>query len=312
MKVFVSHIMEFYKKQGRHDLPWRKTGISAYEVWVSEVMLQQTQVSRVINYYEKFIERFPDIHTLAKTSWDEFLPYYSGLGYYRRGENMLKTARIIVEKYEEKFPESKKELMSLPGIGEYTASAILSFAYNKNILAFDTNFQKVFGRCFYGNKKHSIDIKKYEKDIKVSKKIFNGAVMDFSNAICLKNPLCYICILSSKCKYSLNNGKDEVQSPRKSNTFPLKKAQIFLFLHKDHKEYYSSDKKKYKPFCLSYEWNTREKIKEYFRKKYKLELSVRPPYKKEFMNEVPTLFVNAQILQGRNSFKVFMKKHLEK
>src|SRR5574343_320879 len=100
ISFFESALLDFFKKAGREHLPWRREGISAYEVWVSEIMLQQTQVSRVLFYYEKFLLRFPNVEILARASWEEFLPYYAGLGYYARGSNMLRAARMIVEKFD--------------------------------------------------------------------------------------------------------------------------------------------------------------------------------------------------------------------
>jgi adenine-specific DNA glycosylase len=122
-------ILNWYAKNAR-DLPWRKTE-DPYNIWVSEVMLQQTQVSRVIDYYARFLNKFPTVHHLAKAEWDDFLPVWRGLGFYSRGKNMLRTGKIVAEKYAGVFPQSKKELESLPGIGPYTASAILSFAHKK-------------------------------------------------------------------------------------------------------------------------------------------------------------------------------------
>lgn len=306
MHFFEQHILEFYKTWGR-SLPWRKPNITPYEVWVSEIMLQQTQVSRVIPYFERFIERFPAIEDLAKTPWDDFLPYYAGLGYYRRGENMLKCAQTIVRDFGGQFPKNKKGLISLPGIGDYTASAILSFAYGEDHLAFDTNLQKVFGRYLHGNKKASIDVLKLEKKLQSNKQKLNGAIMDFANTICLNKPKCLQCPLTEKCTYSLEGGKNEIQKKKTKSDFPTKDAQVFLWLHKNHKEYYSPNPDRFEVFKLSAPINTRENIKEYFLKTYKLELAVRPPHKKTYIDQKPTLFINAQILLGEHEFGIFTK-----
>ena len=106
VEYFETQITDFFEKAGREHLPWRKKGVTAYEIWVSEVMLQQTQVSRVIGYYDRFLKRFPTVEVLAKASWEEFLPYYQGLGYYARGRNMLLTARAVVKEYGGIFPVS--------------------------------------------------------------------------------------------------------------------------------------------------------------------------------------------------------------
>lgn len=108
-------ILNWYKKNGRHDLPWRQNQ-NAYRVWISEIFLQQTQVPRVREYYKKVTEKFPDIFVLAATDYETFFPYYQGLGYYSRARNMLKTAKIISEEYNGVFPDNLKELKNLPGI----------------------------------------------------------------------------------------------------------------------------------------------------------------------------------------------------
>lgn len=149
---FESILQRFFRYANRAHLPWRKKGIGAYEIWVSEIMLQQTQVSRVIPYYEKFLSRFPNVESLARASWEEFLPYYQGLGYYARGRNMLRAARMIVSEYGGEFPDEVKELERLSGVGPYTAAAIASFAYGKDTIAWDTNLRRVVGRFFFGSK----------------------------------------------------------------------------------------------------------------------------------------------------------------
>lgn len=310
MDFFEQHILSFYKKQGR-SLPWRKKNISAYEVWVSEVMLQQTQVSRVIDYFNRFLERFPTVYELAETEWEEFLPYYAGLGYYRRGQNMLKTAKVIVEDFGGEFPRDKKALISLPGVGSYTAAAILSFAYGEDHLAFDTNLQRVFGRFIHGDRKAEIDVEAIESQLHSDKKQLNAAVMDFANLVCTnRKPKCLACPLTEKCRYYLEDGKNEASASKKKDSFPTKEAQVFLWLHKEHKEYYSENPDHFEVFKLPLPTNNREAIKEYFREKYDLELAVRPPHKKTYVEGVPTLFVNAQILLGDHNFGVFKKAEL--
>lgn len=306
--VFETEILKWFTKNGRVLLPWRKKNITAYEVWVSEIMLQQTQVSRVIEYYKRFLERFPDVFELARASWEEFYPYYAGLGYYNRGRNMLSCAHILVEKYKGVFPKTKELLRDLPGIGEYTASAILSFAYNKNELAIDTNIKKVFGRYFEGSKDAKIDFETLKQNLASSKKELNAAVMDFSSSICIKIPRCGECPLQKYCEYYRSDGQKEFMKKKENITFPQKEAIVYLTIHKNHKEYYSLNKKEWKPFILSKHSNTREKIKEYFQKKYGLTLAVRPPHKKLYINQKPVIFVNAQILLGVHTFYIFDKK----
>lgn len=208
---FEQRLKDFFRKTGRVELPWRKKNITAYEVWVSEIMLQQTQVVRVIEYYRRFIERFPTIEILAKASWEEFLPYYQGLGYYARGRNMLKVAEEVVRTYGGIFPRERRLLEALPGIGPYTASAILSFAYAKNHLAWDTNLKRVIGRFFFGGKQLVADEAFWEGRFMMNKKDMNGALMDFGSALCTARPKCQACSLRSRCVYFKEKGQQELR-----------------------------------------------------------------------------------------------------
>lgn len=250
MKVKVQEILKWYAKNKR-ILPWRKSDISAYEVWVSEIMLQQTQVSRVILYYERFLKKFPTVQKLSRTTWEEFLPYYEGLGYYARGRNMLETAKIVARDFDGEFPKDKNVLMKLPGIGEYTASAILSFAYHESEIAFDTNFQKIFGT----KEKAQAAFKRCG----VESAVFNSAVMDYASA-------------------ATKSIKSKVHKVRKVAT------AVIIVLHENHKKYFSENKKKYEPFVMTKDVVSREHIKKYFLEKYDLRVSVRPPNKEGLIN----------------------------
>ncbi len=305
IRFFEKEILEWFELHGRNHLPWRKKNITAYEVWVSEIMLQQTQVSRVIDYYNRFVEKFPTVFDLSKASWEEFYAYYAGLGYYNRGRNMLQCSKVIVERHKGFFPTNKQDLIDLPGIGEYTASAILSFAYNKNELAKDTNIKKVFGRYFSGGKSETVDFESLENKLLENKRQLNAAVMDFASSICIKVPRCGECPLQKYCKYYQTDGKKELIQKKTKEVFPTRDASVVLTLHKDHKEYYSLSKKQYKPFVLSSKYNTRETIKEYFQSKYGLTLAVRPPHKKYYEDGKSVMQVNAQILLGNNKFFVY-------
>lgn len=314
---FEKRITDFYQKAGREHLPWRKKKITAYEVWVAEIMLQQTQVSRVIGYYVRFLKRFPTVQKLAQATWEEFLPYYQGLGYYTRGRNILETAKIVAKKYKGKFPREKKLLEGLPGIGPYTAAAIMSFAYGQNEIAWDTNVRRVIGRFFFGSKEIVGDMNVWNREFKTSKKTLNAALMDFGSALCVARPKCEACALRNRCVYYGEEGRQEAANSQQltknekqkieSKKQSWKEAEVVLFLHENHKKYFSSDKKKFKPFLLSAAYNTRAGIKKYFQDKYQLTLSVRPP-QKEIIKGKPVFFVNAQILLGEPVFRVFPKK----
>lgn len=303
--------MDFFCKAGREHLPWRTAKVTAYEVWVSEIMLQQTQVSRVIAYYTRFLKRFPDVASLARADWETFLPYYEGLGYYARGRNMLKTARIVMERYDGIFPRDKKLLQTLPGIGPYTASALMSFAYGDNQLAWDTNLKRVLGRFFFGGKQLVKDETFWENKFQASKKIVNAALMDFGSAVCLARPKCGVCALQTRCTYYREKGARECKTLRPQLTTDTqtdwKKARVMVFVHTNHRIYYSADAKKFQPFLLPSGYHTRADIKAYFQQKYALLLSVRPPHQKKLVRGKPIIFVNAQILSGKPAFSTFFK-----
>gem|GEM_PF-476886 len=365
---FEDKVNDFFIRAGREHLPWRKVRITAYEVWVSEIMLQQTQVSRVMVYYERFLERFPTIQALAKASWEEFLPFYAGLGYYVRGRNMLKAAKTVVETFGGTFPKDVKELETLPGVGPYTAAAIMSFAYGENAIAWDTNLRRVVGRFFFGSKRADIPFASFEETFRLSAKELNGALMDFGSAICVARPKCGACPLRVRCQYFREKGMNELTiynsqlttetrtnpSPRRLGT-PFTKgreetgtektrpetnsgfnpsdgknnskleiknskieqqrwkdAQVILTLHEGHRKYYSSKKRVYMPFIVPSSHNTRAGIKDWFRDRYGLELSVRPPHNKIVLEGKPMLLVNAQILLGMPDFTVFSKADVER
>ena len=344
LKFFEQTIRDFFQKAGREHLPWRKPGVTAYEVWVSEIMLQQTQVSRVIGYYERFLNRFPTVEALAGATWEEFLPYYAGLGYYARGRNMLRAAKAVVSEYEGKFSKDIEVLGKLPGVGPYTAAAIASFAYGKDTIAWDTNLRRVVGRFFFGSKRADIPFDEFESAFSIPAKKLNAALMDFGSAICVARPKCGACPLRDRCRYFREKGKgeltiddsqqtvssslkrdgrerDSLSSPRKAGGFSSRKgagsveerrqwkdARVMLTLHERHRIYYSSKKRSYAPFLIPASHNTRVGIKDWFRSKYGLELSVRPSHAKRIIDGKPTLLVNAQILLGQPDFSEFGKE----
>ena len=141
-----SLLIEWYQKNKR-ELPWRET-TNPYLIWISEIILQQTRVAQGLDYYLRFINRFPDVKSLAKTDEDEVLTYWQGLGYYSRARNLHAAAKAIVENYQGIFPNKFEEILSLKGVGEYTASAIVSFAYNQSYAVVDGNVFRVLSRLF--------------------------------------------------------------------------------------------------------------------------------------------------------------------
>ena len=145
-EFFTQTIVDWFSKNQR-DLSWRKTR-DPYKIWVSEIILQQTQVSRGLAFYNRFVERFPTVYDLAQASWEELFEVWRGLGYYHRAKSMLKTAQIIRDEFKGQFPLDIRSLESLPGIGKYTARAILSFAFHHDVPVVDTNISRVLQRFF--------------------------------------------------------------------------------------------------------------------------------------------------------------------
>lgn len=159
IKKFQKIVWDYYHTSGRGQLPWR-TSINPYRVWVSEIMLQQTQVDRVINFFKVWVKSFPTIQKLAGASQVDILKHWKGLGYNSRALRMKKTAQLIIELYKAKFPSDYYELQKLPGIGPYTAGAICAFAYNQPIVLIETNIRRVYIHHFFND---AIDV--YDTEI---------------------------------------------------------------------------------------------------------------------------------------------------
>jgi len=143
---FAKRITQWQRSHGRNDLPWQNTR-DPYRVWLSEIMLQQTQVATVIGYYERFVRRFPDLPTLAAASLDEVLAMWSGLGYYGRARNLHRCAQVVAAEHEREFPRSSAALMQLPGIGRSTAAAIAAFCFGERVAILDGNVKRVLTRA---------------------------------------------------------------------------------------------------------------------------------------------------------------------
>ena len=218
-KNIQKRLLQWFKKNGR-DLPWRKTR-NPYAIWVSEIMLQQTQVTTVIPYYHKFLKSFPTILHLAKANLSNVLKAWEGLGYYSRARNLHHASQIVLNCFHEKFPDNLKDLLTLHGIGRSTAGAILSFAYNKEAAILDGNAKRVLSRLFAvsGNpvngRAESLLWQISESLIpKGQSYYFNQALMDLGSILCTpKDPQCPRCPLRHLCKGYLS-GKPERYPPR--------------------------------------------------------------------------------------------------
>lgn len=308
-------LLTWYKTNGRHQLWWRLLQ-TPYHVWISEIFLQQTQVSRVEDYFQKVINAFPTIYDFALLEYEDFFPYYQWLWYYSRAKNMLKTAKIIVEKYNGIFPKDYKELLALPGIWPYTAQAILAFWYDEKVLAFDTNIEKIFSRYYFWSRfiKLSSQQKQHLQwffgETSYSGREINAALMDFS-ALMDKNELSQIDFKNYIFKDSIfytTQWKKEIAPEKKQIKFDTSSAEIIVFLHENHISYYSSDYDTFAPFFLGISsQNHRHFIKDFFLTHYQIHVSVRPAFKKFSHKNKTYFFYHAQIQIGKVIFWEFKK-----
>ena len=195
---FQKTLLDWYHTHGRHDFPWQNQ--SPYHVWLSEIMLQQTQVTTVLSYYERFISAFPTLPDLAHASEEQVFTLWAGLGYYSRAKNLHQTAKIIHQQYNNQFPNTPEALLKLPGIGPSTCAAILSQAFHLPYAICDGNVKRVLGR-YWG----ITDIKTYQNVADECMPThdcqpYTQAIMDMGATCCKnKNPLCNQCPLSSHC-----------------------------------------------------------------------------------------------------------------
>jgi A/G-specific adenine glycosylase len=194
-------------RQFRRDLPWRRAR-DPYRIWLSEIMLQQTRVAAAIPYYERFLQRFPDVHSLAAAQQEEVLCLWSGLGYYSRARNLQKAAQQIVARHGGKFPASLEEALALPGIGSYTAAAILSIAFGEKQAVLDGNVARVLARlgAIRGDirqPKRWQELQKTANDLlePESPGDWNQAMMELGATLCSpKSPQCLLCPVAEFCE----------------------------------------------------------------------------------------------------------------
>ncbi len=211
---FSDSVLTWYQINGRKNLPWKVN--DPYKIWISEIMLQQTQVKTVIPYYRNFIKKYPDIESLSKAKLDDLMLLWSGLGYYRRVKNIYTSAQIILEKHENIFPSQYDEILSLPGIGRTTASAIATFAGYSNMAILDGNVKRILMRFFNKKKQDSVsklDNALWEKSVDITPikntANFNQGMMDIGSLICTRNkPSCSLCPLKKiGCLYKPDKEK---------------------------------------------------------------------------------------------------------
>ncbi|KZN56125.1 adenine DNA glycosylase [Pseudoalteromonas luteoviolacea CPMOR-2] len=243
---FATQVVDWYHLHGRKTLPWQ-IDKTPYKVWVSEVMLQQTQVVTVIPYFERFMSRFPTVIDLANAEEDEVLHHWTGLGYYARARNLHKAAKLIRDKYAGNFPETFEEVVDLPGVGRSTAGAILSLALGQHHPILDGNVKRVLARFFmvegwYGVKKVENHLWDLTNTVTPSGNVreFNQAMMDLGASLCSRSKFqCEPCPLVEKCLAHKNNvvkafpnSKPKKEKPKKSAYHLMIKADDKVLMEK--------------------------------------------------------------------------------
>ena len=231
IKAKIQHQLLVWYGENARDLPWRKVS-NPYAIWVSEIMLQQTRVETVIPYYQRWLAEFPSVQSLAEAEEDQVLKSWEGLGYYNRARNLQAAARIVVERYQGSLPADLMALQDLPGIGRYTAGAILSIAFNQPAPILDGNLRRVFTRVF--NIRTPIQTSGTEKELwEIAEDLlpesdsgdFNQALMELGALVCLpKKPLCARCPLAEDCQ--ANHLGQQESLPQRKEKAPLPHLQV--------------------------------------------------------------------------------------
>jgi A/G-specific adenine glycosylase len=237
--TFAQDVVAWQRAHGRHDLPWQKR--DAYAVWVSEIMLQQTQVSTVIPYYERFMQRFPDLGALARASLDEVLEHWSGLGYYSRARNLHEAARVVSERHGGRFPQVVAEVQALPGIGRSTAAAIMVLGMRGRYAILDGNVKRVLSRVCaiegYPGSKAVADrlwaaAERLLPDIDVE--AYTQGLMDLGATVCSRsNARCGECPVTRHCIAFAQRRVTELPQPRPRKLLPHRRCGMMIIEHDD-------------------------------------------------------------------------------
>ena len=230
---FSAQVLDWYDKYGRKTLPWQ-IDKTPYKVWLSEVMLQQTQVATVIPYFERFMARFPTVTDLANAPLDEVLHLWTGLGYYARARNLHKAAQQVATLHGGKFPETFEEVAALPGVGRSTAGAILSLSLGKHFPILDGNVKRVLARCYAVSGwpgKKEVENKLWSLSEQVTPAVgverFNQAMMDLGAMICTRSkPKCSLCPLQNGCIAAANNSWALYPGKKPKQTLPERRGTV--------------------------------------------------------------------------------------
>ena len=232
---FATLLLDWHAHSGRHDLPWQQNK-TAYRVWVSEIMLQQTQVATVIPYFERFMQRFPDVQALADAAQDEVLHHWTGLGYYARARNLHRAAQLVRDVYDGEFPADVESLNRLPGIGRSTAGAVRAIAYGERAPILDGNVKRVLSRF------HAIDtttqpatalkqlwqladaLTPFERCAE-----YTQAIMDLGATVCTRiRPACGLCPIAGGCLARITGNPERYPGKRASKALPERRCQLLV------------------------------------------------------------------------------------
>lgn len=247
MSNFVQRLCTWQRQHGRHNLPWQCQ--DPYKVWLSEIMLQQTQVVTVIDYYNRFLERFPDIETLAAAKQAEVMSYWAGLGYYARARNLHRAAQIIVEQHHGIFPTALEDIIALPGIGQSTAHAIMAFCYGAHTPIMDGNVKRVFTR-YYGivgdTSKAAVNKQLWaqaeqtlaeavvQTPTDINMATYTQALMDFGSLVCTRSaPQCDNCPIADDCYAKAHGLQRSLPTPKARKSTPTRSTIMLLLLRGD-------------------------------------------------------------------------------
>jgi A/G-specific adenine glycosylase len=238
---FAQAVLTWYDKFGRKHLPWQQNK-TLYGVWLSEVMLQQTQVATVIPYFERFVKTFPNLTALADAPLDEVLHLWTGLGYYARARNLHKAAQVMRDQYCGKFPTEFEQVLALPGVGRSTAGAILSSCLNAPYAILDGNVKRVLSRYFAvngwpGEKKTEDRLWQLTGEVTPNAQVadFNQAMMDLGAMVCTRSkPKCGLCPLQSNCRANAEQNWQAYPGKKTKKVLPERES-YFLLLEKDGK-----------------------------------------------------------------------------
>jgi A/G-specific adenine glycosylase len=236
--AFSTSVIEWQRACGRHDLPWQSTR-DAYAIWISEIMLQQTQVATVIAYYVRFMARFPDVTALADASADEVLAHWSGLGYYSRARNLHRAAQVIRDAHSGRFPDNVEAVAALPGIGRSTAAAVVVFAYGHRKAILEGNVKRVLARYFGisgypGEKRIADELWRTAERLLPDNDVqtYTQGLMDLGATLCTRRrPRCGSCPVRVGC-IALREGRVEaLPTPRPRQMRPQRKTVMVILEH---------------------------------------------------------------------------------